>query len=176
MKTVDSHPDYSVTSDGKVFSHKADKFLSLLEQRGRYHVNLYRSKNLARKQVSRIVAETYLPNPEKHPCVNHIDGNPLNNKVENLEWCTYSHNSIHAVETGLHIEPQGMTNSSFKAPLMFEKNGSGKVYFGRRDFEMDGFSQGCVYRTAAGKQSHHKGFNIVFLKMMEAKDDNNNSA
>lgn len=44
-----------------------------------------------------IVAKTFLPNPNNYPVVNHKDTNRSNNHVENLEWCTYEYNNIHAV-------------------------------------------------------------------------------
>lgn len=53
------------------------------------------------KRVHRIVAETFIPNSQNLPCINHKDGNKKNNNVENLEWCTYSYNTKHAMKNGL---------------------------------------------------------------------------
>ena len=51
--------------------------------------------------VHRLVAFAFIPKIEGKNCINHIDGNPKNNSVENLEWCTHLENNRHAFETGL---------------------------------------------------------------------------
>jgi len=48
--------------------------------------------------VHRLVALTFIPNLENKPEIDHIDFNPLNNRVENLRWVTHSENQIHSRE------------------------------------------------------------------------------
>lgn len=56
--------------------------------------------------VHRLVAETFIPNPDNLPVPNHIDGNKSNNCVENLEWTTYGENNQHAIDNHLR-SPRG---------------------------------------------------------------------
>ena len=68
---------------------------------GRYRTVTINGNELS---VHRIVAETFIPNPDNKLYVNHIDGDPWNNCVENLEWVTPSENSLHAYRTGLRSD------------------------------------------------------------------------
>lgn len=61
------------------------------------------------KTVHKLVAEAFLDNPNNYSCVNHIDGNKENNCVDNLEWCTYSHNNREAIRMGLNKGFKGTT-------------------------------------------------------------------
>ena len=63
-------------------------------------VTLSKNGKTKRFQVHRLVAETFIPNPENKPFVNHIDNNGLNNMVTNLEWCTQTENMAHSSNQG----------------------------------------------------------------------------
>lgn len=61
-------------------------------------------------KIHKAVAETFIPNPENKPQVNHIDTNKTNNSAENLEWVTNLENSHHARDNGLMKTKRGEEN------------------------------------------------------------------
>ncbi len=69
-------------------------------------VNLRRDHTAKVIPVHRLVAEAFIPNPDNLPTVNHKDGDKTNNRVDNLEWASYSENNTHALDTGLRL-PRG---------------------------------------------------------------------
>ena len=87
---------YAITSCGKVWSYRNNKFLApSISGRGYFQVNLSKNGKYRHYFIHRLVAEAYLENPNNLPVVNHKDLNKLNNALTNLEWCTQSYNVKH---------------------------------------------------------------------------------
>ena len=91
---------YTVSSDGKVFSLTRKIHLKSDKSSEYQRVTLSKDSITTRYFIHRLVAEAFIPNPDKKPFINHIDNDPTNNNVENLEWCTHSENMIHAHKQG----------------------------------------------------------------------------
>lgn len=100
---------YAVTSCGKVWSHRNNKFLkSLTHNNGYLKVNLYdTSRKCHTHMLHRLVAETYLLNPGNLPQINHKDENKHNNCLTNLEFCSAAYN----VNYGTHIQRAAESHS-----------------------------------------------------------------
>lgn len=90
-KEIPNFEDYEISTKGNIRykNNKKEKHKSYC--RDRYMVSL-NGKSL---YVHRLVAQTFIPNPNNYTVVNHIDEDPLNNHVDNLEWCTQKHNINH---------------------------------------------------------------------------------
>jgi len=89
------------TKKSKAF-HKKGKVMSPnINNSGYYYLCLCNGKKHWYAKLHRIVAATFIPNPDNLPEVNHINGNKLDNSVENLEWCNHSDNHKHSYRIGL---------------------------------------------------------------------------
>ena len=90
--------DYQVSSYGRIRSLKHGEGRILhpgVDNKG-YMVARLRKKGVQKTfKVHRLVAKTFLENPNNYPCINHKDEDKQNNDVKNLEWCTYKYNNTY---------------------------------------------------------------------------------
>ena len=101
----------SFKKEWKIFNYKCNEYRTISKperimkpcttKSGYKQVNLQKNKKTYGKLVHRLVAEAFIENKNNKKCINHIDGDKLNNRVDNLEWCTYKENAKHAWENGL---------------------------------------------------------------------------
>jgi hypothetical protein len=145
MQPLTDYPGYFVNEEGHVWSSFSNKFLAeVLQNGGRLRVWIAgRYRNL-----SRLVAQTYHPNPDNLPEVNHKDEIPTNNHKDNLEWVSKTYNQSYS-KSRLHM---------FKSP-----DGSLVMVYNLREFcRNNNLNWGSVHRLYYGKQKQTKGWSLWF--------------
>lgn len=110
--------DYIINKEGKVFSKRRRggggfKKISL-GTNGYYNVGLENKKSVKRQSLHRLIALTFIPNPNNYPLVDHIDRDKTNNNINNLRWVTYSLNGL---------------NRDVKGCICKRKNGTYRVLY-----------------------------------------------
>ena len=124
--------------------------ISFLDHKGYIQTPLTKNKKQINKKNHRLVAIAFIPNPENKPQVNHINGNKLNNNVENLEWVTDKENKKHAKEAGLLYYKGFNGGGNSKLALNdadFIKNSLLKTKELAKIFKV---SPGCIYSIREG--------------------------
>jgi len=143
MKEHPTYKGFFASKNGEIHS-KRGKLQGQFDKRGYLTYNLY---GYGRKSGHRLVAETYIPNKDNLPQVNHIDENKTNNRVENLEWITNADNEHHSsfIWSILHLE----SNEVFLVKNL------------KKWARENNLSQGNLRMTLDGKRKQHKGYRVI---------------
>ena len=149
---VSSH--YLINENGDIVNtEKGIKLKPQLNNKGYYMINLQGTIYL----IHRLVALTYIPNPDNLPEVNHKDENPLNNNVSNLEWCTHKYN---------------IRYTTAKKVYQYDTKGNLiKKYDCISDVNEDGFDAKCVSKCCINSEGRvtYKGF--IWSNIELSKED-----
>lgn len=156
-KCNDKYPDILISSTGRIMSYKSGKWNELkVNDNGSGYLRVGIGHENP-KYVHRLVAETYLENPDSDvkTQVNHKDGNKYNNCVSNLEWCTPSENEKHAFAIGIK-------KSKGRKIRIVE---TGDEYESERECarSIDGI-QGNIALCLTGKRHTHRGYHFEYVE------------
>jgi len=113
MKKIKEYDNYFASRKGEIYSDKNGELFKLkpyLINTGYAIVSIRNDEGQITKTVHRIIAETFIPNPNNKKQVNHINCDKEDNRVENLEWVTCSENHKHAFNNGIKTQA-GINNS-----------------------------------------------------------------
>lgn len=152
--------------NGKKYTIKGTTLKGELNNCGYKRVYLYSHKKKDRKYVHRLVAETFIPNPENKPQINHKNGIKIDNNVANLEWVTAKENCNHASIIGLY--PRGNKHKGAKLSnddILFIRKYKKGYYFNEKDeakrvtfrwlADILGVSRSAIYAAYKGKTWTH---------------------
>lgn len=112
---LEDFPHLLVNKLGEVFDTEKGIYLDTL------YVDNNGYKILKNKYLHRLLAKQFLANPSNYDTVNHIDGNKLNNNIDNIEWTSQSRNALHADTLDLTYKPERKHTKEEYTYLLFER-------------------------------------------------------
>lgn len=114
--------------------------------------------------LHRIVAEAFLPNPNNYPCVDHINDNPLDNRAENLQWCTYKmNNSKEHHRKAVSLSKIGRIDPKRKPLVAIDKNGNHTHFESMWHANKYGHINSAILRVLRGQLHTHHGLKWMYL-------------
>lgn len=173
-KTINGFENYLIGNNGEVYNKQTQyskRPTSNHTGKGYLCVDLYNGNKRKKKYIHRLVAEAFIPNPENKPYVNHIDGNPHNNSVENLEWCTPLENVEHASKVIKTMQQYEKANERRKRKVRMLNKVSGlevATFESIREAEKrTGIPSSNIVACLKGRQAYTKEYLWCYVQELE---------
>lgn len=160
---------YKISSFGNVFSIKKHKNIKPeTSNNGYLRIGLHKAGKVYMKSIHRLVAETFIPNPENKPQINHKNGNKIDNCIENLEWVTPSENVSHRFSVlghkSVNYRKFGSKNHSSKKVAQIEKDNIIAEYGSVREASrLTGILPSTIHRCIIGKYTHAGNYQWKYI-------------
>lgn len=163
-----ANPNYIVSDTGRCRRKGSENDHSTRMKKGYLVTDLYEHGKRKTERVHRLVAEAFVPNPDGKPEVNHKDGNRLNNRADNLEWCTKKENCHHAWNNGLAKPSRSMLGrknpNGGRKGKPFKIIETGEVFDTLKDCEEAiGGNNRHINDCLRGRQRSHRGYHFEYL-------------
>ena len=167
-KEIEGFENYIICTDGTVHNKKGHNISRWKDNVGYLQVKLSKEGKWYYKRVHRLVAEAFIPNPNRFPCINHKDENKLNNTVANLEWCDVKYNCNYGTSILRCSESRKNNKYSKKVEKVDRQGNIVAIYPSLKECKRNGYNaqiisqlcnqkSGCRYKT-------HKGYFWRFHK------------
>lgn len=147
MKEIFDYPNYYLTTDGQVWSKYSKKFLTQsLHKDGYLYVSLNKEGIRKTFAVHRLMALTFLPNPNNYIVINHKNENKQDNRIDNLEWCNQIYNINYGTSLIKRSKSQGKKVRCIETNIIYYSIGEAS-----RQTGIDG---SLIQRVCSGKRNH----------------------
>ena len=138
---------YHANEDGTIRGLKLNRLLKpQFSENGYLHVTLSKNGKRVTRNVHRLIAETFIPNPLNLPQVNHINGDKTDCAVSNLEWSSAKDNTNHADNTGLrNIKGESHGMAKLSEAQVLEIRALQDKMLGTEIAKLYGVGKDCIY-------------------------------
>jgi len=161
IKSLDRFIHNKGSRNGKGYFKNGEIKKQTLNNKGYFMVTFCKSGKVSTKQVSRLVAQAFIPNPYNKPEVDHIDTNPQNNKISNLKWVTSVENNNNEL-TLKHYSNWQKGKPKFTSKKVICLN-DGKIFDSLSICEANyGLNKGSVYRCCISEYKQTKGYQFIY--------------
>lgn len=93
MSAIEGYENYIIFEDGKIINTNTGREMKPTICNGYYTISLYKQTIQKQFNLHRLIALAFIPNPDNKPCIDHINRDKQDNRLENLRWATYKENS-----------------------------------------------------------------------------------